>query len=136
NDVESTTPVDSALRSARAQKTGVLCVSTITRALAASAPSSASCRSANSCCERALRLAGESRGMVGIPSVTATLTRCPTTGDCNALGRDLSKKRLDVGAHPSASHRREGVDDLPPVVGLAEARIEHGDDSSIGSVAD
>ena len=74
--------------------------------------------------------------MVAIPSVTATLTRCPTTGDCNALGRDLSKKRLDVGAHPSASHRREGVDDLPPVVGLAEARIEHGDDSSIGSVAD
>ena len=74
--------------------------------------------------------------MVATPSATTTLTSCPTTGDCNRLADDLPKKRLDVGAHAGTSHRRECVDDLPPVVGLAESRIEHRDDAAIGRVAD
>src|SRR3954454_8897038 len=136
NDVESTSPVDRSLRSAPAQKTGAVCDNTTTRAFAASASSSAWCRSASSCCDSALRLAGESSVIVAMSSATATLTRCPTTTDCTRLGRYHPKKRLDICAHPSPTHWRERVDDLPPVAGLSQARIEHGDDAAVGGVAD
>ncbi len=57
-------------------------------------------------------------------------------GDCNRLRRDLPKERLDIATFPGAAHRRQRVDDLPAVAGLAEPGIEHGDDAAVGRVAD
>ena len=52
------------------------------------------------------------------------------------VGGDLAEERFDFGAVARALHRWQGLDDVPPVAGGAEARVHHGDDAPVGGVAD
>src|SRR5690606_23453312 len=116
-----------------------------TRTAATPASSAVARRRVVTSCRRLRTSAGLGGGGLGARRAEASVGTAavyPTLAGAHPAGRsagavaDGLEGALDLGPVLRAPHRREGVDDLPPVASGGQAGVQHGDDAAVLGRAD
>ena len=133
-------PADRSFRSAPAQNAGPSWRSTIARTRRSSASVIAAPSSATSCMRQGVPVVLGVERDGGDPSAmsrrTSSAMSATVVGPIRRRRRGANAGRSRPRPDPRPLHRRQRLDDVPPVSRRPEPGVEHGDHSTVGRVAD